>query len=99
MNIRILKVARGEFDEAREFYEIEQPGLGKKFASEIKEGMVRINQFPNAWPVERPEIRRYILHRFPYKIIYSIQESEIVILAFAHLHRRPDYWEDRIQEV
>ena len=68
MKIRILKVAQIEFNEAKEYYEIEQTGLGKKFEEDIKEGIKRIYQFPNAWPLEKPEIRRFFLHRFPYMI-------------------------------
>ena len=97
MQIVILEIARREFDDAKEFYEIEQPGLGTRFEEVIKHSLLRIQQYPQAWPPERKEIRRYILHRFPYKILYSIQDDKIVVLAFAHLHRKPDYWTDRIR--
>ena len=93
----ILEIARLEFNEAKEFYEIEQTGLGAKFENEIKNGLLHIKQFPQAWPPERKETRRYLVRKFPYKIIYSIQEDNIIILAFAHLHRKPNYWVDRIK--
>ena len=97
MEIRILEIAQLEFNEAKEFYEIEQTGLGAKFENEIKNGLLRIRQFPQAWPPERKETRRYLTSKFPYKIIYSIQENKIVVLAFAHLHRKPYYWVDRLK--
>lgn len=97
MLMEILEIARREFDEAREFYEIEQPGLGSLFEEQIKHSLLRIQQYPQAWPQERKEVRRYIVHKFPYKILYSIQDDKIVVLAFAHLHRQPDYWIDRIK--
>jgi len=97
LEIRILEIAQLEFNEAKEFYEIEQTGLGAKFGNEIKNGFLRIQQFPQAWPSDCKETRRYLTRKFPYKIIYSIQENEIVILAFAHLHRKPNYWVDRIK--
>lgn len=99
MNVRILTIAQKEFNEAKEYYEVEQTSLGNKFKIEIVEGIRKINQFPNAWPTERPEIRRYILYKFPYKILYSVQNNEIVVLAFAHVHRNPAYWIDRISEL
>jgi len=95
MDIRILEIAQLEFNEAREFYEIEGAGLGTSFENEIKRGLLRIQQLPQAWPSERKETRRYLTRKFPYKIIYSIQEDVIVVLAFAHLHRKPNYWVDR----
>ena len=33
---------------------------------------------------------------FPYGIIYQVRQDEILIVAIANLHRRPDYWEYRI---
>jgi toxin ParE1/3/4 len=56
--IEILKIARLEYDEAKAFYEIEQPGLGTKFEDEIKYSLLRIQQYPQAWPLERKEIQR-----------------------------------------
>ncbi len=97
MVIEILEIARREYAEAREFYEIEQPGLGAQFEDQIRHSLLRIRQYPKAWPAERKEIRRYIVHKFPYKILYSIQADKIVVLAFAHLHRQPDYWVDRVR--
>ncbi|MEW6087389.1 MAG: type II toxin-antitoxin system RelE/ParE family toxin [bacterium] len=97
MEIRILEIAHLEFKEAKEFCEIEQSGLGSKFENKIEQSLLHIKQFPQAWPPERKEIRKYLVNKFPYKIIYSIQDDKIVILAFAHLHRKPDYWVDRLK--
>lgn len=95
MKIEILEIACKEFRIAKEFYELEEPGLGARFENEIRQALLRIRKHPTAWSSERKEIRRYFIHRFPYKILYSIQKEIIVVLAFAHLHRKPDYWIDR----
>lgn len=92
MKIIVAQIAQREFNEAKEFYEIEKTGLGLLFEKEIKEATFRIKKFPEAWPVEQKEIRRYILHKFPYKILYTVQDKIILILAFAHRHREPNYW-------
>ncbi|CAN5490471.1 hypothetical protein BH10PSE6_BH10PSE6_28480 [soil metagenome] len=42
-------------------------------------------------------IRRCRLSRFPYGLIYTIDKYDVLVLAVAHLHRRPDYWRDRLQ--
>ena len=97
MKIEILQIACLEFENAQEFYELEQSGLGARFGNEIRQALLRIQQYPKVWSAERKEIRRCFVHKFPYKIIYSIQKEIIVVLAFAHLHRKPDYWIDRIK--
>ena len=42
-----------------------------------------------------PRTRRLLVGRFPYQVVYRLRDTEIVIVAFAHLKRRPDYWRKR----
>ncbi len=98
MNVLFNELALIEFRDAVEFYELEQTGLGKQFEEEIKRSLRRIKRYPAAWSIEKGEIRRYLMHRFPYKLLYSIEENDILILAVAHLHRKPDYWAERLSD-
>lgn len=90
------ELAKYEFGDAVEFYELEQSGLGGRFKEEIKKSIKRIVGYPNAWSVERGEIRKYLVHKFSCKILYSIEQDHICIIAVAHQHRRPNYWINRI---
>jgi hypothetical protein len=46
--------------------------------------------------VIRNNIRRRLIHRFPYALLYRIDPEEVIIQATMHLHRHPDYWIDRL---
>lgn len=92
MKIFFTKLAKQELDDAFIFYELENTGLGIKFNNEIKKSLKRIIKNPEAWSIECGEIRKALLHRFPYKILYSIEKDHILILAIAHQHRKPNYW-------
>ena len=96
MKVLFDKLANLELDDASEFDELEVPGLGTRLREEVKRGIRRICEYPLAWTKETEGVRRYILHNFPYKILYSIEEDYIYIIAIAHGHRRPNYWIDRI---
>ena len=96
MKINFLEIAQIELDEAIEYYNDESPGLGGKFLSEVLNALDRIGEFPNAWHPCSERTRRCQTRRFPYGIIYQIRETEILVVAVAHLHRKPDYWKDRI---
>ena len=96
MKIRIVTIAQQEFVDAQDFYEVSQPGLGLRFSGEIKRALMRIQKHPLAGAMEKGEVRRSIVHSFPYKILYSIQNDEIVVLAFAHQHRHNEYWIERL---
>ncbi|MBI3755526.1 MAG: type II toxin-antitoxin system RelE/ParE family toxin [Deltaproteobacteria bacterium] len=92
MNIIFSKYARQELDDATRYYEIEYQGLGKRFREEVRKAAKRISEYPEAWSVERGDVRKCILHKFPYKLLYSVEINHIFIIAVAHQHRKPDYW-------
>ena len=90
-------LAKEEYRDAIEYYEFEIEGLGKKFKEEIIRALKNIKRFPKVGVVEEGDVRRYLLHKFPYKILYSIENDYIYIIAVAHMHREPDYWIGRIK--
>jgi len=87
--------AKRELIDAVNFYEIEYQGLGEEFKSEVKLASIRILQYPEAWSIDKGEIRKCLLLKFPYKILYSIEADYIFIIAIAHQHRKPDHWIDQ----
>jgi plasmid stabilization system protein ParE len=98
MKVIFNELAKIELEDAVEFYELEYLGLGIRFKEEIKKSVKRIVEYPKAWSLEAGEIRKYLVHKFPYKILYSIEKDHIFIIAIAHQHRTPNYWVDRITE-
>ncbi|HAJ27957.1 MAG TPA: plasmid stabilization protein [Syntrophus sp. (in: bacteria)] len=84
-----------ELDDATQYYEVEYQGLGKRSRDEVRKAAKRISEYPEAWSVELGDVRKCILHKFPYKLLYSVEKNHIFIIAVAHQHRRPDYWIDR----
>jgi len=91
------KYAKQELDDATQYYEIEYRGLGKQFREEVRKAARRISEYPEAWSVERGDVRKCILHKFPYKLLYSVERDHIFIIAVAHQHRRPDYWVEKAE--
>lgn len=96
MKIRFLEIAEIELDEVVKFYNHESPGLGDEFLTEVLHALDRIAHFPVAWPPCSKRTRRYRTRRFPYGVIYRQSSDKILIVAVAHLHRKPDYWQDRL---
>lgn len=97
MNVRVLEVARRELDDAVSYYNDQVAGLGDAFLLEAVAAIERIRQFPRAWHPLGEAIRRCRLRRFPYGLIYHAEESGILVVAVAHMHRRPGYWRDRLK--
>lgn len=95
MKVFFTEFAQKEFDDASCFYELEFSGLGRRFQEEIRQAVNRIREYPKALPTERGDIRKCLLHKFPYKILYSIEKDHILVIAIAHQHRKPAYWADK----
>ncbi|MCA9416294.1 MAG: type II toxin-antitoxin system RelE/ParE family toxin [Candidatus Omnitrophica bacterium] len=96
MNFAFHPKAEHEFYEAIAFYEEARDSLGFDFASEVYQSISSICNYPKAWPVVSDDIRRCLINRFPYGILYSESEDEIFIYSVMHLRRDPDYWKGRI---
>ena len=87
--------AKEEFDKAIEYYENLAPGLGYDFALEVHSAIKRSIGHPNAWAVLDGDVRRSLVRRFPYGVLYSEEPAGIFILAVMNLHRDPGYWKNR----
>ena len=95
MNIEFLPISKLELDDAIGYYELQLEGLGKRYKEEVRISLNRISIFPKAWSVIRPNIRKCVMHKFPYNILYSIHGNTVLVIAIAHHHRRPNYWVNR----
>ena len=99
MKTRLLHPARRELVEAIDYYDKERAGLGSEFREEAWLAIRRIGEFPDAWSPLGGRIRRCQLRRFPYGLIYESVTNEVVVIAVAHLHRRPEYWRSRVEQI
>ena len=96
MNVRFLTLAQQEVDEAVVWFDERVEGKGVEFLDELDRAVRLIKAYPLASPEIEPEIRRRVFARFPYSLIYGIDDETIVVIAVAHYHRSPCYWIDRL---
>ncbi len=89
--------AEEEFIGAIDYFEEVEIGLGYDFAVEVYSSIERTTSFPKAWPVLEGDIRRCLVGRFPYGVLYSEEKDTIFIVAVMHLHRDPEYWKHRME--
>jgi toxin ParE1/3/4 len=89
------ELAEFELNDAAVFLETEREGLGLRFLSAVETAVSQIQQHPQASPIVIEDIRRKVLRRFPYSLIFSIKPDRIRILAIANQKRRPFYWQGR----
>lgn len=90
--VRFLRPAELEMLDAAQYYENQAKGLGYDFLDQIDIAVRGIRENPERWPIIRGDIRRRLVQRFPYALLYQKESEGIVIQAVMHVHRRPDYW-------
>ena len=78
------------------YLELRANGLGRRFFTEVQTAENLLAQFPESAPEILPGIRKRVLRKFPYSLIYTIEADELLILAVAHHSRRPGYWVGRV---
>jgi toxin ParE1/3/4 len=88
-------LADRELNEAAQYYELETPGLGLAFVNEVERCVRSISQHPEAGTEVLAPVRRWLLRRFPYALLYSVKVDGIRILAVMNVKRRPTYWVGR----
>lgn len=99
MKVRFLVPARRELKDAVLYYNASRPRLGDEFRDEVWETIQRIKKFPEAWHPLSISIRRCQMNRFPYGLIYVATKNEVLVVPVAHLHRAPEYWRSRADEI
>ena len=88
MKVVFTRYARLELQDAIAFYELELPGLVRQFKEEVRQAISRVIAYPHAWSIERGEVRKCLLHRFPYKILYSNEQEQLILdLAAGNITR------------
>jgi plasmid stabilization system protein ParE len=89
------RLAGRELNEAAQYYDGETPGLGLSFIREVERCLQSIAEMPEAGMILAGTVRRRLLRRFPYALLYKINPGGVRILAVMNLRRRPTYWVGR----
>lgn len=91
--------AEEDLRKAFSWYEDNRKGLGYDFLLQVDAGINFIRRSPEIHPIEYRATRKHLIKRFPYKIIYLIEEDKIVVLAVLHGKRNPDLLKNRIDNI
>lgn len=96
MKSRFHEAADAELSEAVAYYDGKAAGLGDRFLAEVKAATRYIERYPEIAPIIDEGVRAKVLVRFPYSLMYVVEEHELYIVAVAHQSKRPGYWADRL---
>lgn len=88
--------ASEEFEDARVWNEERRSGLGQEFVSCLQAAIDQLQRTPFRHPEVEPGVRRALVRRFPYAVLYVVDVDRIFVLAVFHSSRDPRVWKARM---
>jgi plasmid stabilization system protein ParE len=87
--------ALNEYADAVRYYTEQRTEIAQAFIDAIEDAVYRIRESPTRYNAINDDVRRCMTRRFPYGILYTIEQDYILILAVMHCSREPGYWKSR----
>ena len=87
--------ALAELSHAAGYYAEQSPGLELRFLAEVDRAIDRIEDDPKRWRIFTGDVRRVLVHVFPFGVLYTVTNDTIVVFAVVHLSREPGYCKSR----
>jgi len=82
--------ARAELIDAQDWCENKAPGLGRRFRVAVDAVIERMSANPRQFPVDQKNIRRALLRRFPYALMFVIHDdATLTVIECIHGSRDP----------
>jgi len=87
-----------EYEDAARYYAGCQNGLELRFIACVESAFRQISNAPARWRPFEEDVRRCLVHVFPYAVLYSTESDYVLIIAIMHCSRKPGYWRHRIDQ-
>ena len=84
-----------EVAEAALWYEARQSGLGDRFLTAVEAAANDAARSPQLYLRLHGMLRRILLSRFPYGLMFRDTPAELLIVSCYHLHDDPTVWQSR----
>lgn len=84
----ILREAAADVAQAAAWFEEQRPGLGREFALSLDRELDNVARFPESCQRIYRSLRRAILHRFGYAVVYQLRAATVEVVAVMHCRRQ-----------
>src|SRR5438874_2093753 len=93
--VRFTKEALNDFEESAIWYNKRKDNLGTEFITAVESKIEFISDNPESFPFKYLDRRSVSLKRFPFHIVFLVEDEDVIILAVAHHKRDPAFWQKR----
>jgi toxin ParE1/3/4 len=96
MIVRFTPEADSELEEACQWYAHQRDDLDLEFMQSVDDALSRVVASPQQYPTVYRTLRRCVVRRFPFAILYTVSADEIEVVAVFHSRRNPRRWKSRV---
>jgi plasmid stabilization system protein ParE len=96
--VNLRPAAAADLLAAYDWYESQRPGLGDEFLAAVAAALRAVDAAPQCHPVVYRKTRRLLVRRFPYGLLYRLDDRKLILVACFHGSRDPRRWMKRIRE-
>ena len=94
--VNVQELAEADLAEARDWYASRSKSAAADLLHEFLHYTQLVSELPAAFPKVHREARKATLKKFPYAIIYVVEDDRVEVIAFAHSSRKPRIWKSRV---
>ena len=80
-----------EYSKAVQYYAQKRTELGQAFIDAVEDAVYRVRESPLRYPIIQEDIRRCLTQKFPYALLYTVEQDYLLIMAVMHCNRKPGY--------
>lgn len=93
--------AHDELRQAAHRYSEISNKLGERFVSAVESALESVLDPAFRWGfyrdrISEPQVYARSVAGFPFQVVYVLRAEEVVVLAYAHERRQPEYWAHRL---
>ena len=90
MRVEYHQALERELVEIRDYYNDRSPGLGDEFVDAFEQQVLRIRSMPERWMIVQGDIRRALMKRFPYVVLFRKAGDDVLrVIVVKHESRHP----------
>ncbi len=93
--VSFLPAAEADYRDAFVWYQDRSPQAADGFEAAIEVALRAIGDAPERWPLCDDRHRFYGLRRYPFSIVFRVEDDAVLVVAVAHSRREANYWQDR----
>lgn len=95
-HLRLRPEAIEEWEASILWYNQRRKGLGEVFTDAIEESINLIQADPESYPFLDHDLRAFRVKRFPFSILFTVDNDEILVVSIFHERRDPKVWQSRL---